>query len=314
MPSTRRNALVAAGLSFAIACGDSPTEPLGDPRGLILLATVAFPAEIHVMRPDGSDRRQLTRDEYNDIDPHWSPDGRQIVFARSRQPAPGDNPPFDIDVMDADGRHIHRLLQSEGTASGPRWSPDGRRIAFQRMDLGSGYRIYVMNADGTDVRRVTAAVESVEPDWAPDGERLVFVARRPGRAVQSLYTIRSDGTDERLVAGDAACAGDAYTPRWSPDGTRIVYRCDAVSSGAIHLIRADGTNAVRLTPVPSQPSLVFERDPVWSPDGGQILFFSNRVAGYFAPTVMDTLGGNVAQIGGRDAAGLVPTHWGALPK
>lgn len=309
---TRRHALVAAALFFAIACGDSPAEPLSDPRGLILLGTVAYPAEIHVMRPDGSGRRQLTRDEYNDIAAHWSPDGRQIVFARSRSPA--SDSPLDIHVMDADGRHMRRLFQGEGTASWPRWSPDGRRIAFQRMDLGSGFRIYVMNADGTDVRRVTADVGSIEPDWAPDGTRLLFVATRPARAVQSLYTIQLDGTDERLVAGDAACAGNVYEPGWSPDGTRIVYRCDAVSSGAIHMIHADGTNAVRLTPEPPPRPDLYERYPVWSPDGRQLAFFSTRISRVGGPAIMDTDGGNVARLGGLDETGLVPTHWGALPK
>ncbi|MFA6165323.1 MAG: hypothetical protein WC700_01815 [Gemmatimonadaceae bacterium] len=312
MRSTCWLALIAAGLLLAGACGDTPTEPLSDPRGLILLVTNEFPSEIYVVRPDGTGLRRLTRDLYNDLYAHWSPDGRHIVFSRSRQPSTGDHA-FDITLMNADGGQMRRLLQGGGSAAWPRWSPDGRRIAFQRTDAGVGPRIYVMNADGTDVRLVTAAPQSVAPSWAPDGARLVFVARRPARARQSLYTIRPDGTDEELVAGDSACAGDAYEPQWSPDGTRIVYRCDEVSSGAIHLIRTDGTHPQRLTPGPPLESWKFDGSPVWSPDGGQIVFGSNRFRMNWGPAIMDTLGGNARQLDVPTLPNSNPSAWGAVP-
>ena len=296
------------------ACRDQPAapEPLSDPRGLILAVTTAYPAEIHVMRPDGSDRRQLTRDAANDLHPHWAPDGRTIVFSRAQDSMPGTSirrP--DIYVMNADGSGMRPIYQGSA-AYGPRWSPDGRTIAFVREDAGIGRRVYLINPDGTDIRLVTSEAHSIAPDWTPDGARLLFLGTRPERPARSIYTIRANATDEQLVGGDAVCVGNVQEARWSPDGTRIAYRCDDAPGGAIFIINADATARVRLTPESTGPHYIFDTSPVWSPDGAQIAFMSNRQGS--GAWVMDATGANATRIRGQGEPELVPTDWGAVPQ
>ena len=76
------------------------------------------------------------------------------------------------------------------------WAPDGRRIAFASRRRGS-LDIYVMNADGTDTRRLTATGDDDDnPTWSPDGRRLAF--NRAG----DIYAMNADGTNVRRVTAD----------------------------------------------------------------------------------------------------------------
>jgi len=111
--------------------------------------------EIHTIAADGTDRR-LTSGPY-DGQPSWSPDGRQLAFARSE-----GNRTY-LYVVNADGtgeRRLRPIIQE------PAWSPDGRQIAF----VGENVNLWVINADGTGARAVTAtgpAFLNVQPDWQP---------------------------------------------------------------------------------------------------------------------------------------------------
>jgi Tol biopolymer transport system component len=89
-------------------------------------------AEIYVINPDGSGREQLTRNNYEERAPSWSPDGTQIVFCARI----GDNGTFEICVMNADGSDFQRLTNNFVPDLTPSWSPDGTQIAFHRFVAG----------------------------------------------------------------------------------------------------------------------------------------------------------------------------------
>ena len=89
--------------------------------------------------------------------PDWSPDGRRIAFAEFTPNASG------ISVIDAADASSTQLIPPDGLVTDPSWSPDGRRIAFARFGRNGG--IYVMNADGSGVKRLTR--DGRAPAWAP---------------------------------------------------------------------------------------------------------------------------------------------------
>jgi Tol biopolymer transport system component len=98
---------------------------------------------------------------------------------------------------------------------GQRPSPNGKpeltgKLVFQTCN---GCDIYVINADGSGLRRLT---DGMEPAWSPDGKKVAFARWRDPRG---LYVIDEDGSNETLVFGWVAAKG----PAWSPDGSRIAF-------------------------------------------------------------------------------------------
>jgi Tol biopolymer transport system component len=178
----------------------------------------------------------------------WSPDGSKIVFQRSN-PAQGANPAnFEVFTINADGTGLTNVSNNPGSAtvgssdSQPSFSPDGTRIAFQSNRLGNP-DIWVMNADGTGARPLTANsyAEESAPEFSPDGTKIAFqsdrgmIPRTTGRNLEIYRMNAVDGSDvTRLTFNDfnpagpggqttANLSGFDLNPHWSPDGTEIVF-------------------------------------------------------------------------------------------
>jgi TolB protein len=246
--------------------------------------------DLFVLEPDRT-KRQITHDAGINVSPGFSPDGETVVFESDRGDYPADE---GIYTMRTDGTHLQRLTSTPSNAlydTGPRFSPDGNRIVFFRqresqhrhgsryagLPVGNLAAIYVMNADGSGLKRITAwGHDLAAPDWSPDGTRLVYSGvwdARPG-TLNEIYTMRPDGTDVRQVtqnhrwthSGSSFELGSAWDPTWSPDGRRILYiqfDGDEVS-GAVDLwtIKPDGSDA--------HPAFVddaFDSFPSWGPLG-----------------------------------------------
>jgi len=135
-------------------------------------------SHVWVMDADGSNLTQLTQlalNTYWNGAPAWSPDAKRIAFASARYY--DDGPNQDIWVMDADGSNQKRLTDDPAYDRSPSWSPDGTKIIFecQRMReisenvwTNEPAEIYVMNADGSNVTRLTNdTYADDEPAWRP---------------------------------------------------------------------------------------------------------------------------------------------------
>jgi TolB protein len=173
--------------------------------------------EVYVMEADGSDVRQLTRNSCPDFTPAWSPDGRRAAFARERR----CGLPPEIYVIQANGRHARRLTRTRRWVinTTPTWSPDGHKIAFARTGGDLLRLIYVMGADGHQVRRLTRKpVDAGMPAWSPDGRLIAFVNLRSRS--NDIYVMNSDGTCVRRLTNNVR---DDFGPRFSPTGKRLIF-------------------------------------------------------------------------------------------
>jgi len=192
-----------------------------------------------------------------------------------------------IYVINSDGSGLQRLIvgdpSREFAVQHPAWSPDGSKIAFDAW-RDNNWDIYVMNADGSNVTRLTAepAVD-VSADWSPDGKQIVFTSNR-GEGWQNLYVMDIDGTNvKRLTNGPA----NDDNPVWSPDGRRIAFSSDRVGGGdrEIYVMNADGSGVDRLTFDPDPNDL-----PDWSPDGSLIAYQRYEPTGTGAVYIMSSGG------------------------
>jgi DNA-binding winged helix-turn-helix (wHTH) protein/Tol biopolymer transport system component len=120
--------------------------------------------------------------------------------------------------------------------AGPALTRAGDRLAFAVQKRGLT-RIYVMNADGSDVRRIARDLDvRGAPAWSPDGAWIAVAAMRGG--VPRLFKIPSAGSGPPIPLGDDY----ARDPVWSPSGRFLVYSGrDVGTTFEIKAIDADGT-------------------------------------------------------------------------
>jgi TolB protein len=291
------------------ACGDGSTSPMNDRGMMLVVSGTGSASEIYAMRPDGSERLQLTHNAVLDGDPDWSPDGRQIVFVSGVDSEPGAPARRrDVYLMSADGSGAHRLFQaaSGAGAAHPRWSPDGSRISFDSFDAAGGFQPYVMNSDGSNVKLVRAMPgENFGLEWSPDGTRFLFLSNRSPRFLWTLYIMAADGSSDVQISDDGACPSNlGRAAQWSPDGSRIAFSCATDLGSWISTVRAGGTDLVVVT-IPTTEAF----GPVWSPSGAQIAFTSSRAAVGGNPvsqvSLINAAGGPVSQITNGDTRNVV---------
>jgi Tol biopolymer transport system component len=222
--------------------------------------------EIFVMNADGSRPRNITHDPGTDWGPEWSADGRWIAFNSGRESS-RDLHGF---VVDPRGNHLRSL--GDLFVEYPSWSPDGRRIAFMSQTFevaGGNYEIFVMNADGSGVTRLTNFLgDDGWPAWSPDGTRIAFTSIRDdcrySKATDcetiddlgeyhGLYVMNPDGSNLTRVSKVFG-----QFPVWSPDGEYIAF---TPAPEGIYVMRPDGSD---LTLIPTEGLPAEPEMPDWT--------------------------------------------------
>ncbi|HEX8233941.1 MAG TPA: S9 family peptidase [Caulobacteraceae bacterium] len=162
---------------------------------------------VFVVAADGGSPRQLTFGAYDDQGPlSWSGDSRTILFSSNRGKDPERDPlnseVFQVSVTDASAR---ALTTRRGPDGNPRTSPDGSKIAYigwdDRLRGYENAQLYVMNADGSGSRSLTAALDRSVDDvrWAADGRSLYI--QYADRAVTKVARVGLDGRITPVAEG-----------------------------------------------------------------------------------------------------------------
>ena len=164
--------------------------------------------------------------------PTWSPDGQTIVFVAKTTPLQ-----TSVMAMKADGTNVRTLVegQNEMQFSSPRFSPYGRQLAVAVQSYGGFNDIYLLNADGGDLRPITQdRAMDFAPQWSPDGQYVLFNSDRTG--VHNAFAYRL--SDQQLFQVTNVPFG-AFSPAMSPDGRTIAFINYDVKGYDVHLMDAD---------------------------------------------------------------------------
>ena len=181
--------------------------------------------DVWVMDANGGNAKQLTSDPAEDGVTSWSPDGTKIAFASTRG---GD---AQIWVMNADGSNATQLthMTDPGTtndttalATKPAWSPDGTTIAFQSRQSGN-YHIWVIGADGQNLKELSQGTDDESPDWSPDGKTIAFQSKQSSGHYE-LFTMNADGSSPTALTSGSGYENEG--PRYSTDGKTIAFYSD----------------------------------------------------------------------------------------
>lgn len=199
MRSLARTATTGGVVLVAAVCTDDVTGPEDldvDQDQLIFVSSRGDTQKgIYRMNADGTGVESLTDQRAQYANLSLSPDGRRVAFRSTRAGC------INLFVMDIDGSNLSQLTgidPSDRCNYHPRWSPDGSQIAFAstREPTQPAWKVYVMNADGSNPRYISGSVGEeggvyTSPvGWSPD-RRVVFHQMRTARASDSSRTYPS---------------------------------------------------------------------------------------------------------------------------
>lgn len=185
------------------------------------LSPVSQQLVLATMGADGSHKKELTSPFWGIARSGYTPDGRHILWETQQAGYVSV-----LWIMDADGTHkkqlTHAVLKA-GETSAP--SPDGKHVAFidnQNSPTVLANTIFVMNIDGTDIRRITNRIgtsHDVSPNYSPDGTKIVFASdRMSSDGSLDIFTMNADGSGLIRVATGITVGGCAdkncVTPAW----------------------------------------------------------------------------------------------------
>jgi Tol biopolymer transport system component len=243
----KRGAWAAAVIALVVALwpGELPAdEKPAPPGGSILFSSLAPRGwEVYQAEVGAKEARRVTAHPALDYNAAFSPDGKRLAFVSERD---GN---LELYAVNRDGTERTRLTDEFALDDHPAWSPDGKRLAFcsTRQPSATPGRawnaVYVMNADGSGVRRASPAdVADYSPAWSPKGDLLACASGSGVAGGTDLYVMRPDGGERKLVVKDGGW------PSFAADGEALYFHSKRKGNWGVWRVNLDGSGLERVTP------------------------------------------------------------------
>jgi len=248
----------------------------------------------------------------------------------------GDNHYWSVYAINSDGSNDKKIIESNIGFKGQEWSPNGTKILLCGMETPtSPSSIYIMNADGSNLQKLSQLTDVASTRWSPDGTKITFTKFFPEQNYRSEIWIKNaDGSNQQSLT-------EGQESSFFANGTKLIYNSDKTGNSEIYTCNVDGTNQQKLTTTtgselnvdvsPDGTKLIYtlqtnstdintweiylmnmdgtnvtrltnnnylDEQPRWSPDGTQIAFISSGGSAIQKPEVyiMNANGTNVKKV------------------
>ncbi len=195
----------------------------------------------------------------------WNPVTDEIVYAADF----GDGE--QVTIQPAGGGAPKAITPGRMIGYEPSFSPDGQRVVFEAHpnDRERG-ELYVVNRDGSGLRRITRGRDDRQPNWSPTSNRIVF--QRIVRGLADLWIVDADSGAAHAVTRTRG--REETDVSWAPDGERFVFSADHpdIRFANLFAIGSDGEGKRRIT----RARRYYDGAPSWAPDGRTIAFESRK--------------------------------------
>jgi Tol biopolymer transport system component len=166
--------------------------------------------DLWTMKPDGSDKKQVTKTDGYDGGPVFSRDGKKLVWRANHPPTPETEKRYhdllkenltspmkmELFVADGEGKGTRQITNFGCASFAPTFSPDGKKILFASNKHncdGRKFELYLINADGTDLEQVTDfGGFTAFPEFAPDGKTIVFASDKGAKSPYEFNIFTAD--------------------------------------------------------------------------------------------------------------------------
>lgn len=218
--------------------------------------------------PIGGEPEQITDDEFHEVDPVFSADGKEIAYASDKAGTQ------DIYVRSLDSDEETRVTSIDGAEVAPAFSPDGSRLAFQDQDGAT----YVLDREDNNVRELVPEIFGPgRPTWSEDGNTIALAAvkefsERFREGTSQILTVDVDSGEQTFQApgepdSSISTRGDDG-PVWSPDGSSLAF----VRNSQLFTMDVDGKGGSNGEPVAVNDEIADA--PSWSGDSSSLLYLS----------------------------------------
>jgi eukaryotic-like serine/threonine-protein kinase len=198
------------------------------PNGrLVYSSTASGKRDLWIMRPDGTEQRQLTVNGAVNGEPGVTPDNRYIVFTSNRTGA------FQVWRMDLDG--ANQIPLTNGVAkTHPTISPDGKWVIYNATD---DWHLWKVSIEGGEPLQLTGYIASM-PSVSPDGKMIACVGRSESKHQILILPIEGGRPLKRIDYSGGSLSGTRI--EWTPDGKAVIYAARLVRSTSIFRQSLDG--------------------------------------------------------------------------
>ncbi|MGC1378468.1 MAG: hypothetical protein WA821_19710 [Anaerolineales bacterium] len=228
-------------------------------------------SDIVISSADGKNMTNITNSPEHEDVLGWSPDGSQVIFERDIETG---IPHVEVWISAKDGRNMRKL--ADGCCA--QISPDGKLLYYLAPPQPGSSSADVVAKDvfvaeisaggASNVKNLTNSPDDERQlSLSPDGKTIALEVLS-SQDVSRLYLMNNDGTNKHI----ATTLEHPHAIAWSPDGHKIAFTSTPSHTTPPDIYVVDLRDGSFVNVSNSASAGVASQDPVWSPDGSQILF------------------------------------------